>query len=80
MSWNAPGGGSGYGNLDAHLNKKSMVGFYFQVKHSHGTFCVAKAGRDLAGVTYARWSLKLMLILVSNVLLHRGFGMKLRLR
>ena len=58
--------------------KKSTVGFYFQGKHLLGIYCVEKAEKDLAGVIFAKWTLKLILILVSNAHLRGGFGQKSR--
>ena len=54
--------------------KKYIVGFYFQGKHLPGIFCVEKAEKDLVDATSAKWSLKLIYILVLNVLLPGGFG------
>ena len=54
--------------------KKSTVGFYFQGKHLLGIYWLKEAEKDQAGVISAKWSLKLILILVSNVHLQGGFG------
>ena len=57
--------------------KKSIVGFYFQGKHLHGIYCVEKVEKDRAGAIYAKWTLKLIHILVSNAHSLGGFGQKL---
>ena len=56
--------------------KNILFVFVFQGKHLPGTFCVEKVEKDLAGATFANRSLKLSLILVSNILLRGGFSQK----
>ena len=77
MSWNAPGGGNGYGNLDAHLNKKIYGWFLFSGKALTWDILCSKGREGPRRCYLCKMESKSNAHIGFECSLHRCFGMKL---